>query len=135
MSNVSLINALVATTPRYLTTSEGKRICSFRVAEMNEDRSHTNWFTITLFDNIAENASKIIAKGNRVSFTGGLKVRDWDNGSQAGTSVEIEASSFDFGGKVFFEGSPVLSDVAAKAVASINTRKPAHSCNCKNCEM
>lgn len=124
MSNVSLINALVATTPRYLTTSEGKRICSFRVAEMNEDRSHTNWFTITFFDNLAENASNVISKGQRINTSGVLKVRDWDNGSQSGTSVELEADCFDFtNGPAFFQGTAVLR----------TPMKKAHSCNCKNC--
>jgi single-strand DNA-binding protein len=34
-----------------------------------------------------------ISKGDRILVMGRLRVRDWDNGERAGTSVEIEAES------------------------------------------
>jgi single-strand DNA-binding protein len=44
-----------------------------------------------VFRQLAINASTSIAKGERIVATGKLRVRDWDNGERAGTSVEIEA--------------------------------------------
>jgi single-strand DNA-binding protein len=34
-----------------------------------------------------------VSKGDRIAVQGKLRVRDWDNGERAGTSVEIEADS------------------------------------------
>lgn len=53
----------------------------------------TNWFTITMFNQIAINAAGSVNKGERVLVSGMLYVRDWDNGERAGTSVEIHAES------------------------------------------
>jgi single-strand DNA-binding protein len=95
------ITGLVATTPRHLITTDGLPITSFRVAETegytsNADgkfKEHTNWYTITSFRQLAINTAGSINKGERISVTGSVIVRDWDNGERAGTSVEIEADS------------------------------------------
>jgi hypothetical protein len=39
------------------------------------------------------NSSTSVSKGDRILVAGKLRVRDWDNGERAGTSVEIEAES------------------------------------------
>ena len=96
------VTGLVATTPRHLVTQDGLPITSFRVASSKRtfDRvamewkdGDTNWFTITAFKKLAINVAESISKGDRIVITGTLKVRDWDNGEQSGTSVEIEADS------------------------------------------
>jgi single-strand DNA-binding protein len=96
------IQGLVATTPRHIITREDLAITSFRLASHTKiwDRhsarwitKDTNWFTITAFGQLAINANTSIAKGDRVVVSGVLRVRDWDNGERAGTSVEVEASS------------------------------------------
>jgi single-strand DNA-binding protein len=51
----------------------------------------TNWYTITAFRQLAINLATSVSKGERVMVTGKLRIRDWDNGERAGTSVEIEA--------------------------------------------
>jgi single-strand DNA-binding protein len=75
-------------------------ITSFRLASSHRkfDRNQnkwidgeTNWFTVTAFRQLAINSAGSVAKGDRVIVTGKLRVRDWDNGERAGTSVEIEA--------------------------------------------
>jgi single-strand DNA-binding protein len=100
MSQITVCG-LVATTPRHLVTHDGLPITSFRMAEQvrrfdREQQKYvdgeTNWFTITAFRNLAVNAAGSISKGERVIVTGALRVRDWDNGERAGTSVEIEAT-------------------------------------------
>jgi single-strand DNA-binding protein len=42
---------------------------------------------------LAINSAGSINKGDRVLVVGKLRVRDWDNGERAGTSVEIEAEA------------------------------------------
>ena len=93
---------LVATTPRHLVTQDGLPITSFRLASSfrKYDRvknkwvdAETNWFTVTSFRQLAVNTATSISKGDRVLVIGKLRVRDWDNGERAGTSVEVEAES------------------------------------------
>ena len=100
MSENITVAGLVATTPRHLITQDGLPITSFRLACSNRrfDREQnkwvdgeTNWFTVTAFRQLAINASTSVSKGERLLVTGKLRVRDWDNGERAGTSVEIEA--------------------------------------------
>ena len=96
------VAGLVATTPRYLVTAEGLPIISFRLASSSRrfDRAlskwvdgETNWYTVTAFRQLAVNASGSINKGDRIFVQGVLRVRDWDNGERAGTSVELEAEA------------------------------------------
>ena len=94
------IAGLVATTPRHIVTQDGLPITSFRLASMqrrfdrNQNRwidGETNWFTITCFRQLAINVKDSVNKGDRITVTGTLRVRDWDNGERSGTSVEIDA--------------------------------------------
>jgi single-strand DNA-binding protein len=102
MSEALSVTGLVATTPRHLVTQDGLPITSFRLAssqrrfDRNQNKwidGETNWFTVTAFRQLAINSSSSINKGDRVAVNGKLRVRDWDNGERAGTSVEIEADS------------------------------------------
>ena len=97
-----VVTGLVATTPRHLVTADGLPITSFRLAsgvsrwdntKGEWTTAETNWFTITSFKTIAVNTAVSISKGDRVFVSGVLRVRDWDNGERAGTSVEIEADT------------------------------------------
>ena len=95
------ITGLVATTPRHIVTAEGLPITSFRLADSDghispadgKFKEHTNWYTITSFRQLGINTAGSVSKGERISVTGSLIIRDWDNGERAGTSVEIEADS------------------------------------------
>jgi single-strand DNA-binding protein len=102
MSETLSVTGLVATTPRHLVTQDGLPITSFRLAssqrrfDRNQNKwidGETNWFTVTAFRQLAINSAGSISKGDRVVTVGKLRVRDWDNGERAGTSVEIEAES------------------------------------------
>ena len=102
MSEIITVSGLVATTPRHLVTQDGLPITSFRMAASHHrfDRTankwvdgETNWFTVTTFRQLAINAAGSVSKGERVLVTGKLRVRDWDNGERAGTSVEVEAEA------------------------------------------
>lgn len=96
------VQGLVATTPRHLKREDGTDILSFRLAsserryDYNQKRwidGQTNWFTVTAYNQLAVNAQKSISKGDRIIAFGDLEIRDWDNGTRAGTSVDIEAQT------------------------------------------
>ena len=96
------VTGLVATTPRHLVTQDGLPITSFRLAASTKKfdkqtnrwtEGETNWFTVTSFRQLAINSATSVSKGDRVVVMGRLRVRDWDNGERAGTSVEIEAET------------------------------------------
>lgn len=102
MSEQISVTGLVATTPRHLVTAEGLPITSFRLASSTRrfDRTQnkwvdgeTNWYTITAFKQLAINSAGSVNKGDRIMVQGILRIRDWDNGERAGTSVEVEASA------------------------------------------
>lgn len=100
-TNTTATSGLVATTPRHLITADGLPITSFRLAvsvpsynrSAKKWEEHTNWYTITAFGQLAINVAGSVNKGERVLVSGAMRVRDWDNGERAGTSVEIEAES------------------------------------------
>jgi len=102
MSDSFSVTGLVATTPRHLVTQDGLPITSFRLAASTKKfdkqanrwtEGETNWFTVTSFRQLAINSATSVSKGDRVLVMGKLRVRDWDNGERAGTSVEIEAET------------------------------------------
>lgn len=102
MTDQVTTTGLIATTPRHLVTQQGLPITSFRLAcstrrfDRNVNKwidGETNWYTVTAFRQLAINAAESLNKGDRIVVTGTLRVRDWDNGERAGTSVEIEATA------------------------------------------
>ncbi len=100
MTDLITVTGLVATTPRYLTTSEGLTILSFRLASSQRrfDRASsrwvdgdTNWYTVSAFRALANNGVESIQKGDRVIVQGQFRLRDWENTDRSGTTAEIEA--------------------------------------------
>lgn len=102
MSNSIAVAGLVATTPRHIVTQDGLPITSFRLAveidRFDDEKkrwvpSQTNWYTVIAYRQLAINIATSVSKANRVVVIGDLRIRDWDNGERAGTSVEIEATT------------------------------------------
>jgi single-strand DNA-binding protein len=102
MSDSITLTGFVATAPRHLVTSEGLPITSFRLASNQRrfDRTQekwvdgdTNWYTVTAFRQLALNAAVSIAKGDRVVVSGRIRIREWENGERAGTTVDVEADT------------------------------------------
>lgn len=138
MSEHISVAGLVATTPRHLITQDGLPITTFRLASSQRrfDRSQnkwidgeTNWFTVTGFRQLAINASTSVSKGDRILVTGKLRVRDWDNGERAGTSVEVEAEGIghdlSWGSAVFtrtvlVREPDLVDDASTTAVADVD---------------
>ncbi|MEO6533857.1 MAG: single-stranded DNA-binding protein [Pseudolysinimonas sp.] len=124
MTDTITLTGLVATTPRHLVTSEGLPITSFRLASTQRryDRSkqswidgETNWYTITAFRQLAVNVVGSVNKGQRVVVTGKLRVRDWESGDRAGTTVEVDADAL---GHDLAWGSSVFTRSVASTVAN-----------------
>lgn len=149
MSNTEqiTITGLVATTPRHLITQDGLPITSFRLASSQRrfDRvqnkwvdGETNWYTITAFRTLAINMAGSINKGERIMVQGALRVRDWDNGDRAGTSVEVEANAvghdLTWGTAQFTRTILVRDDSENGEPEEAVAEAPKHSCNCNKCE-
>jgi len=124
MTDAITVTGLVATTPRHLVTSEGLPITSFRLASTQRryDRGaqkwidgETNWYTVTAFRQLAINVVGSVNKGQRVVVTGKLRVRDWESGDRAGTTVEIDADAL---GHDLAWGTSVFTRSVASTVAN-----------------
>lgn len=155
IANTYSVSGLVATTPRHLVTQDGLPITSFRLAsskrvfDKTQDKwvdGETNWFTVTSFGDLAINTAGSVSKGDRVIVSGVLRVRDWDNGERAGTSVEIEADAIghdlSWGSSVFTRTVLVQRDAqdiarenreAREAEAKAREERESHTCNCEKC--
>jgi single-strand DNA-binding protein len=90
----------------------------------------TNWFTITSFHTLAKNVAQSINKGDRITVSGTIKIRDWDNGERSGTSVEMEANSI---GHDLNYGTSKF-DRTSLAPQKTEEAKPKHKCNCNGCD-
>jgi single-strand DNA-binding protein len=124
MTDTITLTGLVATTPRHLVTSEGLPITSFRLASTQRryDRGaqkwidgETNWYTITAFRQLAINVVGSVNKGQRVVVSGKLRVRDWESGDRAGTTVEVDADAL---GHDLSWGTSVFTRSVASTVAN-----------------
>lgn len=89
----------VASDPAVTTTRGGHRMLSFRLATNHGYRDRTgtwinggtNWYNVTAFRSLAENASESLAKGDSVIVTGSLRIRDWEANGREGTAVDLDA--------------------------------------------
>jgi single-strand DNA-binding protein len=92
---IILGNALVATTPRQVVTSEGKAITSFRVStKRDESGDQWNYYTFTAFDEMAYDIIATVRRGDHITVIGSLTVRDWEHDERSGTFVEVVADQW-----------------------------------------
>ena len=102
MSDTIALTGIVATIPRHLVTEQKLQITSFRLASTQRRYNRTqqawvdgetNWYTITVFRQLAVNAAGSLNKGDRVVINGRLRIRNWVSGEKNGITVEVEADS------------------------------------------
>lgn len=95
MDTLILGNALIATTPRFVKTSDGTSICSCRVAtKRGENGDAVNWYTLTAFGDLADRMVAEYHKSDRLTVVGHLTVRDYQiDEDRTGTTVEVVAES------------------------------------------
>jgi single-strand DNA-binding protein len=100
MSDTITITGNIAADPERRQAGAGGPVTTFRVASSQRhfDRSKgewvetgTNWYRVSAFRSLGENAFESLHKGERVIVTGRLKVREWQNDKGKGMSVEIDA--------------------------------------------
>ena len=90
--------------PELRYTPQGDAVCDFSVAvtERKKDKSGefqevTNWFKITLWRNMAENASKYLAKGRQVYIEGRLSIEEWtDREGKERFTLAVQATDMQF---------------------------------------
>ncbi len=103
MSDQITVRGFVGTEIRRFTTDSGVCIASFELGsvERRQDKAtnewvdgDTNWYHVSAFRQLAQNAAFSITKGQRVIVTGRLKIRQWsrDDG-KTGTSVNLDADT------------------------------------------
>ncbi len=103
MSNYVTVRGFIGTEVNSLVTGTGLPITKFRVGSTHRyhDRklntwvdAETNWYSVSLFRQLATNAGASLNKGDAVIVTGKLRIRPWVNeDGKSGTTVEIEADS------------------------------------------
>jgi single-strand DNA-binding protein len=133
MSDTITVTGAVGNDPRLHVTSQGLAITSFRLASTRRyfDRAkgawedgETNWYTVSGFRQLANNAATSIRKGDRVVVHGRLRLRAWDNGEKSGTAIEIEAEAI---GHDLSWGTTVLTKVRRESTADAEAAAPADS--------
>ncbi|WP_298251316.1 single-stranded DNA-binding protein [uncultured Arthrobacter sp.] len=103
MTDIITVRGYVATEVRLTLAHSGLPICGFRMCstERRFDKEAngwvdgtTNWYSVSMFRQLATNAGASIKKGDRVIVTGRLRIRPWSNpDGRTGTSVEIDADT------------------------------------------
>lgn len=102
MSESITVVGNVAAEPRRGTTGGGVPYVSFRIASdaRRFDRAtgqwvdgQPNWYTVSAYRALAENAAASIHQGDRVVVSGRLRLRDWNDGERRGTAAEIDADA------------------------------------------
>lgn len=103
MSNYVTIRGFVGTEVKCAVAGSGLPITKFRLGSSDRyfDKKinawtdgDTNWYSVSMFRQLATNAGVSLQKGDRVIVTGKLRVRTWVNDEgKSGTTVEIDADS------------------------------------------
>ncbi|THJ66988.1 single-stranded DNA-binding protein [Arthrobacter echini] len=103
MTDIITVRGYVATEVRLAVAHSGLPISSFRMCstERRFDKEAngwvdgtTNWYSVSMFRQLATNAGASIKKGDRVIATGRLRIRPWTTADgRTGTSVEIDADT------------------------------------------
>lgn len=103
MSNYVTIRGFVGTEVKCAVAGSGLPITKFRLGSSDRyfDKKinawtdgDTNWYSVSMFRQLATNAGVSLQKGDRVIVTGKLRIRTWINDEgKSGTTVEIDADS------------------------------------------
>ena len=102
MSDYMTFRGFVATDIKTSTTATGVGTASFRLGSTARrfDRAtstwvdtHTNWFTVQGYRQLAGNMGCSIKKGQRVIVVGRLKLRTWERDGRIHFAHEIDAES------------------------------------------
>jgi len=102
MTDNITITGRVVTDPRHIVTSAGLPITNFRLAsthrrfERDQGKwvdADTNWYTVSSFRHLAQNAAASVHRGDLVVVTGRLRLKEWINADKTGLDAEVQAES------------------------------------------
>lgn len=103
MSNdIVTISGNIGNDPTKNQTRAGKAVINFRVGSSHryvDQRTGewtdggTNWYAVSAFGKLAENAKASLHRGDAVVVTGRLKVKEWEANGKKGIDVEITADA------------------------------------------
>lgn len=92
----------VASTPEHAQTPSGVSVLTFRLAS-NRRRfdaksgawvdAGTNWYTVSAYRRLADNARDSLGKGDSLIVTGRLRLREWESAGRRGMSAEVDAEA------------------------------------------
>ncbi|WP_460795633.1 single-stranded DNA-binding protein [Microbacterium sp. GXF0217] len=122
MNDTITIMGFIGNDPGGNTTATGVPVVNFRVGSSQsryDAKSQTwidtgtNWYNVSAYRQLAVQARASLQKGHPVIVTGRLRVRDWDNGTARGTSLDIDAEAIGhdlrWGTSAFARNRPAVS--------------------------
>lgn len=92
----------IATEPEQRRTGGGVPVTSFRLASSQRYRDPqsgewvegtTNWYRVSVFRVLGENAFASLRKGQRVIVEGRLRLREWESNGKRGMEAEVDADA------------------------------------------
>ncbi|GAA3647146.1 single-stranded DNA-binding protein [Microbacterium marinilacus] len=102
MSDIITITGNIATEPTRSALPNGVPVTRFRLASAQRryDREagawvdgSTNWYSVSAYRALADNAGASLNKGERVVVTGRLRLRAWESDGRKGMEAEIDADA------------------------------------------
>jgi single-strand DNA-binding protein len=101
-NDIVTISGNIGNDPTKNQTRAGKPVINFRVGSSHrylDQRTGewtdggTNWYAVSAFGSLAENAKASLHRGDAVIVTGRLKVKEWEANGKKGIDVEIVADA------------------------------------------
>lgn len=94
MNNLTIIGNLTRD-PETRTTSTGKDVCSFAVAVNRRGKdAEADYFRVSVWDKLADNCQRYLAKGRKVAVTGPVSIGTYD-GKDGKTHANLEVTARD----------------------------------------
>lgn len=99
MNKLTIIGNLTKD-PELRHTQDGVAVCGFTVAvnrpKRGEKEPETDYFNVTAWRQLGENASKFLSKGKKVAVVGRVALRTWEKDGKHGASLEVNAEDIEY---------------------------------------
>ena len=104
MNKLTIIGNLTQN-PELRSTKDGIPVCSFTVAvnrqqtqaqKQKGERPEADFFNVTAWRQLGENAAKFLEKGKKVCVIGRVSVRTWETETKHGASLEVLAEDIEY---------------------------------------
>lgn len=131
MSETITVTGNVVTDPEQRVVRGDERVTSFRIAATRRRYdeqtrawvdAYTNYYSVSAFRALGQNAYAALKRGQRVIVTGRLRVKEWNNGTKQGVTAEIDADGI--GHDLLFGVTTFQRGTAAPPPAADSSEKP-----------